>query len=48
MTVLAVDRDERDGSPRIWAQWFTGDEYGSGSFPLNPAGRVIDYLEPSR
>jgi len=42
MTVNAVNRDP-DGSTKVWGQWFRGDEYGSGSFPLHRSGRVVDY-----
>jgi len=46
MTVCAVDQEEEGGAPRVWAQWFLADEYGSGSFPLDASGRVTDYEEP--
>jgi uncharacterized protein YodC (DUF2158 family) len=43
MTVCDRDVEAHDGSVCIWAQWFSGDEYGSGSFPLDETGRVVDY-----
>jgi len=46
MTVQAVDRE--DGI-RVWAQWFGPDgEYGSGSFPVDASGRVVDHPAAGR
>ena len=48
MTICDRDHDERNGAARLWGQWFIGDDYGSGSFPLDASGRVVDYPPKAR